>query len=41
MESYTYINIFETKGLENLLVLCFLILLVILLKYLTGPAKRR
>jgi hypothetical protein len=40
METYTYVNIFETKGLEYLLVLSFLILLILLFRYLTGaPAK--
>jgi hypothetical protein len=38
MESYTYVNIFETKGLEYLLLICFLILFIILVRYLS-PAK--
>ena len=37
METYTYVNIFETKGLEYLLLMCFLILLVILVRYLRQP----
>jgi len=34
METYTYVNIFETKGLEYLLLICFLALLVLLFRYL-------
>ena len=33
METYTYVNIFETKGLEYLLLLCFLVLFVLLVRY--------
>jgi hypothetical protein len=40
MEFYTYVNIFETKGLEYLLLLAFLVLFIFLLKYLSGPVKR-
>lgn len=40
MEFYTYVNIFETKGLEYLLLLSFLVLLVGLVKYLSGPEKK-
>ena len=40
MEFYTYVNIFETKGLEYLLLLSFLVLFIFLLKYLSGPEKR-
>lgn len=36
METYTYVNIFETKGLEYLLLLCFLVLFVVLVRYLKG-----
>ena len=41
MESYTYVNIFATKGLEYLLLVCFLIMFVLLIRYLTGPEKKR
>ncbi len=41
MESYTYVNIFATKGLEYLLLVCFLIMFVPLLRYLSGPEKKR
>ena len=38
METYTYVNIFETKGLEYLLLICFLILFIVLIRYLnTSP----
>ncbi len=40
MESYTYVDLFETKGLEYLLLIGFLVLLVYLLRYLK-PAPRR
>jgi hypothetical protein len=41
METYTYVNIFETKGLEYLLLLCFLVLFVLLIGYLKPPSKNR
>lgn len=41
METYTYVNIFETKGLEYLLLVAFLVLFVILLRYLDGPQRKR
>ena len=40
METYTYVNIFETKGLEYLLLVCFLIMFVFLFRYLTGRSKK-
>jgi hypothetical protein len=40
MESYTYVNIFETKGLENLLVLSFLVMLVFLIRYISGSPRK-
>lgn len=40
MESYSYVNIFETKGLENLLVLSFLVMLVFLIRYISHPPKK-
>ena len=36
VETYTYVNIFETKGLEYLLLICFLVLFVVLVRYLQG-----
>ena len=41
METYTYVNIFETKGLEYLLLISFLILFVILVRYLSTPSRKR
>ena len=40
MEYYTYVNIFETKGLEYLLLICFFALFMFLLRYLSGPKKK-
>jgi len=40
MESYTYVNIFETKGLEYLLLMCFIVLLVLLIRYLSPTNKK-
>jgi hypothetical protein len=41
METYTYVNIFETKGLEYLLLLSFWALFVYLVRYLSKPPKGR
>ncbi len=38
METYRFVNIFETKGLEYMLLICFLVLFVLLVRYLT-PTK--
>ena len=40
MEYYTFVNIFETKGLEYLLLMCFFALFIFLLRYLSGPGKK-
>lgn len=40
MEYYSYVNIFETKGLAYLLLLSFLVLGVLLVKYLSGPEDK-
>jgi hypothetical protein len=40
MEFYYYVNIFETKGLEYLLLLSFLVLFILLVRYLSVPDKR-
>ncbi|MHB8839717.1 MAG: hypothetical protein ACYC7F_12305 [Gemmatimonadaceae bacterium] len=37
MESYYYVNIFETKGLEYLLLMAFLVLLILLFRYFESP----
>ena len=39
MESFTYVNIFETKGLEYLLLLCFWVLFYYLVRYLSSTGK--
>ena len=41
MDSFTYVNIFETKGLEYLLLLCFWVLFIYLVRYLSAPVKKR
>jgi hypothetical protein len=41
MESYSYVNIFETKGLEYLLLGCFLVMLVFLIRYLAGSSNKQ
>jgi len=40
VEFYTYVNIFEQKGLEYLLLLCFLALFIYLVKYLSGAGNK-
>ena len=40
MEFYYYVNIFETKGLEYLLLLSFLALFIVLVRYLSVPEKK-
>lgn len=40
METYTYVNIFETQGLEYLLLLSFLLLLIALVRYLNSPPTK-
>jgi len=37
VETYRYVNIFETKGLEYLLLLAFLVLFIFLVRYLKRP----
>ena len=41
MESYYYVNIFETKGLEYLLLMAFLVLLVLLFRYFKTPTSTK
>lgn len=40
MEFYTYVNIFETKGLEYLLLLSFLVLFILLVRYLSADGVK-
>ncbi len=41
METYTYVNIFATKGLEYLLLGCFLLMFVFLVKYLAHSDPKK
>ena len=41
METYTFVNIFETKGLEYILLLAFLVLMVFLFRYLKAPGTKK
>jgi hypothetical protein len=43
METYRYVNIFETKGLEYLLLMAFLVLFVLLVRYVlrSRSAKKK
>lgn len=41
MDSFTYVNIFETKGLEYLLLLSFWVLFYYLVRYLSRDEKKR
>jgi hypothetical protein len=40
MEFYTFVNIFETKGLEYLLLMCFFAMFIFLVRYLSGSGKK-
>jgi hypothetical protein len=40
METYTYVDIFETKGLEYLLLMAFLVLFIFLVRYLREPGEQ-
>jgi len=40
MDSFTYVNIFETKGLEYLLLLSFWALFIYLIKYLSPTSSK-
>ena len=39
MDSFTYVNIFETKGLEYLLLICFLVLFIFFVRYLNAADR--
>ena len=41
MDSLTYINIFETKALEYLLLLSFWVLFILLVRYLSPPGDKK
>ena len=40
MEYYSYVNIFEQKGVAYILLLSFLVLAVLLVRYISGPAVK-
>ena len=40
MEFYSYVNIFETKGLAYLLLMSFLVLGILLVRYISTPEKK-
>ena len=40
METYSYVNIFETKGLEYILVIVFMITFVFFVRNLDAPLKK-
>jgi len=39
METYSYVNIFETKGLEYILVVGSLVLFILFVRFLRPPGK--
>ena len=41
MEFYSYVNIFETKGLAYLLLMSFLVMGILLIRYLSVPEKEK
>lgn len=41
METYTYVNIFESQGLEYVLLVCFLALLIVFIRYLDPPKEKQ
>ncbi len=41
MDSFYYVNIFETKGLEYLLLMIFLVLLILLVRYISPPTEKK
>lgn len=42
METYIYVNIFATKGLEYMLLISFLVLFILFIRYLSSsPAKAK
>jgi hypothetical protein len=40
MEFYSYVNIFETKGLAYLLLMSFLVMGILLIRYLSVSEKK-
>jgi hypothetical protein len=40
METYSYVDIFATKGLEYVLLVCFLLMFVVFVRYLAPPDSK-
>ena len=40
METYSYVDIFATKGLEYVLLGCFLVMFILFVKYLAPPGSK-
>jgi hypothetical protein len=40
MEYYSYVNIFETKGIAYILLLSFLVLFLVLIRYLENADRK-
>ncbi len=40
MEYYSYVNIFEQKGVAYILLLSFLVLAVLLVRYISGTSEK-
>jgi uncharacterized membrane protein len=40
MEYYSYVNIFEQKGVAYILLLSFLVLAILFIRYLSVPEKK-
>ena len=40
MEYYSYVNIFEQKGVAYILLLSFLVMGILLIRYLSTPGKK-
>jgi hypothetical protein len=40
MEYYSYVNIFEQKGVAYILLLSFLVLAVLLVRYISGAPRK-
>lgn len=41
MEYYSYVNIFEQKGVAYVLLLSFLVMAVLFLRYISGSGRKR
>ena len=40
METYSYVDIFATKGLEYVLLGCFLVMFILFVRYLASPDSK-